>query len=815
MIGLAHDPRGAARALIVPGVLLAAALALFWPVVCHPLDLLVGRQRNGGNDVTAQHLAFREFPRSSLARYGQGPFWNPTNAAGGPYLGNPQAAVLYPPSWAFWAFPVRETVTWFLVGHHLAAGLGAAALCRRLGGSRLASALAGVAYQGSPVMLARTSEGHLGTLGVIAWAPWAFLAYERYRDGLRGGTAALAVALGLATLAGHDQEAYYLVLVLTCFCLFDAARLAISGRPRRAGALAPGSPTTNHQPPTTLRRAVAMLLGWPVVGVATAGLILAELAPQVVFLRNAATTARLARLGPALDCDGPANLLQLLHPFALGGPVAYEGPGLYFWETLCHFGLLPETLAVLGLVAALRERVPVGRLAIAGAVGFVFAQGAHTPLYRPLLAVVPGLSMFRYPTRALLFPALAVAVLAGLGADAIASAARDRGERLRSLLPTAAAILALLVAVALLFGVPNVRPPEWVHWAEVLDHPATFLGLLALPAVAAALAWPARSALVAALLVPATAAELALFAGAVLITLAPGSPRDDSPLIRFLAERLDGSRVVATQKALSDHEAVRHRLLKVEGYDPLPLARTLDFVNATRLGPRGSPDLFGFRPVDLSRASWRLLDLLAVRFAVLSPDDPRPAGLPGWRRVAAGPVRDWVTPRGSRVSSLPCEVWENLSALPRGYVIGSVVTPKPGEDAAASLATLDPRRAVLLDRDVLPEGPRQTLTPARLVEDTPCRVTLEVTTTRPGYLVLADAWYPGWSATLDGRPAPVLPADVAVRALAIPGPGRHRVVFRYWPVGFTAGLAVSALTVVLLAVATIWPRGAWRAERRA
>jgi uncharacterized membrane protein YfhO len=98
---------------------------------------------------------------------------------------------------------------------------------------------------------------------------------------------------------------------------------------------------------------------------------------------------------------------------------------------------------------------------------------------------------------------------------------------------------------------------------------------------------------------------------------------------------------------------------------------------------------------------------------------------------------------------------------------------------------------------------------ARLLDDAPERIVVRVDAARDGILVLADAWMSGWSATVDGKPAPMAPADLAFRAVAVPA-GSHEVVFTYasrmWELGRLAGLAGLA---GLLAVAGL----AWRARR--
>jgi uncharacterized membrane protein YfhO len=71
-------------------------------------------------------------------------------------------------------------------------------------------------------------------------------------------------------------------------------------------------------------------------------------------------------------------------------------------------------------------------------------------------------------------------------------------------------------------------------------------------------------------------------------------------------------------------------------------------------------------------------------------------------------------------------------------------------------------------------------------------------------LVLSDNWYPGWQATLDGRPIEVLRADAAIRAVAIPA-GSHRVEMRYRPSGLFWAATLSLVTLAVVLLAAFWP----------
>jgi hypothetical protein len=117
-----------------------------------------------------------------------------------------------------------------------------------------------------------------------------------------------------------------------------------------------------------------------------------------------------------------------------------------------------------------------------------------------------------------------------------------------------------------------------------------------------------------------------------------------------------------------------------------------------------------------------------------------------------------------------------------------------------------------LRKSVVVEDPSQPLATgaivsgtARIVEDLPEKVVVETDAGMPSYLVLSDTFDPGWSASLDNRPAPIRPAYIAFRAVYLPE-GSHRVVFTYRPAGFMMGLALSGCGIVLGLVLWFRPR---------
>jgi hypothetical protein len=81
----------------------------------------------------------------------------------------------------------------------------------------------------------------------------------------------------------------------------------------------------------------------------------------------------------------------------------------------------------------------------------------------------------------------------------------------------------------------------------------------------------------------------------------------------------------------------------------------------------------------------------------------------------------------------------------------------------------------------------------------PGRIIHQISTDTPALLILSEPHYPGWQATVDGQPAPILRADYVLRAVPVPA-GEHTVELRFQPLSFTIGLLVSLSALVLVLI---------------
>jgi hypothetical protein len=137
---------------------------------------------------------------------------------------------------------------------------------------------------------------------------------------------------------------------------------------------------------------------------------------------------------------------------------------------------------------------------------------------------------------------------------------------------------------------------------------------------------------------------------------------------------------------------------------------------------------------------------------------------------------------------------------PRVYVVEGA-RPAPGRALYDALLdpSFDPEREVLLGAGPAAEAHDGAVGEARLASWRPGHLQVAADLDRPGYLVVLEAFDPGWTARVDGRPVEPVPANGIFLGLAL-GVGRHSVELAYRPRGLAAG---ASLTVLALAAGAL------------
>jgi uncharacterized membrane protein YfhO len=143
------------------------------------------------------------------------------------------------------------------------------------------------------------------------------------------------------------------------------------------------------------------------------------------------------------------------------------------------------------------------------------------------------------------------------------------------------------------------------------------------------------------------------------------------------------------------------------------------------------------------------------------------------------------------------------------------VDPDPESRVTALGAGTLPPDEVVLDRPppTKPAGQPATIT---VTEDGTDNLAARIEASGAGYLVIADALQHGWTATLNGKPTPLLPADHGLAAIAVPA-GTHTVRLEYQMPLHNAGAWISAAALMALTVTALYRRRGlrkWRLHRR-
>lgn len=694
------------------------------------------------------------------------PLWNPYNYAGQPFAANPQVTLFYPPSWVHLVLPVPVAARALVVVHTALAGMFMYLFLRRLelgGWAGLAGALP---WMLGSYLTAKAAVGHLPMVFTATWLPLVLLSYERaLRSERRRAYTATGAIMGLQVLAGEPQNSYYTAL--------GVALWGLVRHWRNGGARA------------VARRYLPSML---VVAVTALAVSAVQVVPTVEMMRHS------DRSQPSYGFStqgsfSPADALSFLVPWSSSGRMFLRGdPPQPFsnagWE---HAGYLGVLTLVLAMAALGRRRAgPVVAALALLATGLVLMLGGYTPLYRVLYAVLPGLSLFRLPSRALVLLTFALCVLAGYGLQALIERREPRGWRWAALgaVAVAAAGWAGLVTTdfQMLMGNTFDAAPGVIRGRLVrltLDHPTAFLPLVcvalsaALLVVLPPLGGRARGASV----VAVVAADLML-ARPSLPLADPGRARQDVLALQALPQAAGPlTRVDLAPGHVDALVALGARVENVNGYWPLALARFYRYVHAVR----GEP-VPGQSRHQVHDASYRAGTAFAPRLL------------------------------GAAFASVPSGAGDGFSLvrsrapLPRAWMVdrAEVIADEEAQLAHVLQADFDPARTVVLEArptlSLLGSGEPAGRALARRVDDQALEIDTE--SDRPAYLVLSEIHYPGWRATMDGAPAPLERADYLLTAVALPA-GRHRVRYSYEPRSVQVGAAITGLALLALGASAV------------
>ncbi|MBI2218554.1 MAG: hypothetical protein HYU51_14795 [Candidatus Rokubacteria bacterium] len=740
-------------------------------------------------DVTFVFHPWQAYAAGEIAA-GRFPLWNAHAFAGAPFFGNAQAALLFPLTWLGWVLPLPLALGLGTIARVSLAGLAAYWFLRALRASSGSALMGALVYQGSAVLVVWLQWSYASAIAVL---PLVFGAVERLRQ--RPGPrpiAVLALAVALEALAGYPRLA-----------TLGVAAAALWGVTR--------GPATGRWPVFLGRLGGGFVLGGALATV--------QILPFVEYVQESSILFYRGQWTPIVIPPG-RTAIALLMPWYYGGPGAPDYWGYSnFNETATSVGLVPWLLLPVAAIAGWRRNGTPFWLAVAV---MALAGVYRLPFVGETLAGVPPLTWIR-SQRVLPLLGLALGVLAATAIDALREAAPPARARCRVAVLVAGLVLVWLALASIaddaawLARHPLSVPIVWQYAAfAALVSAAVWLLLrgAAGDVVAAArrgvgevARGEGRGRHIAGLAIVQVASTLPMLVAHPTVS----DVRWLYPLTPALRHLVEAS---ARDPGRVDLGAVKnlgalYGLREVAGYDALT-PRLIERVAS----PAADLGLFGNSALSVTTgAGSPVFDLLAIRRVLVPAGAPPPA--PHFALEHDGP---------------DARVYRNERALPRAFFVA-----RARGCVADALALrlmhegrVDFRSEVLLAACDAPEtdgGRPSVVAPharvsgaARIVEDEPERVAVQVEAPVAGWLVLADTWFPGWRVTLDGAEARPWRANHAFRAVRVPA-GQHVVRFTYAPasvrLGLGATVAALGVTLVCLVLGSSQRTGQrWQRHRR-
>ncbi|MFH1485283.1 MAG: YfhO family protein, partial [Chloroflexota bacterium] len=769
------------------------------------------------SDMVLQNLPWRDFVQESFLN-GRLPLWNPYVVCGMPFLAGGQGGALYPLWTLLLPVPPPVAYGWFSFLHLFLGGAFLYFYMRVINVSRLGAVVSAVTFAFSgqlvvsllwpmvvstaiwlPLLLA-IIESILKNVG-RSERPFEF---ARIVPWLIAGAVVTAVML----LAGHLEYSFYVLFTAGAYSAFRLAVLLFRGRRLRPVA-----------GPAIL---LLVMIG---LGLGLAGLQLlpfAELsrenyrAGQVSYEDVVGWALPVRHLPAFLMPDFFGNPTHHSYLNVLDGRVEPVGAltdaagserHYPFWgvknyvEGMAYVGVFPLILAVIGFIRLRRQQTWFfGIFAV-----FSLFLAFGSPLYWLFFHGIPGFDQLHSPFRWLFPYAFSVAVLAGIGAEALCPGGESEARR-KTVTCFGAAVAATGGLILLVLLVSRLLGQGSLALAEALLDRSHSLAM-AFSGPQMLYSYFFRNFLVLALLLVAGGLVVAYVSSRPRWTLAcvavvgiividlfyfgydfnsasnPELLRSTPPSVKRLKEDKSLYRVVSFgyEDVLPPVTAMLWDVQDIRGYDTMIPKRYVDFWSLME-EPHGLLYSKIHKLVERKSLESPLLDLMNVKYVLTTST----LDVAGFSRVYQGEI----------------DIYRNEDVLPRAFAVFGEKRARGREQALAALSdpAFAPGKVVIIESaEALPylAPSQESYLPAQVTSYEPDRVVVEVEMPREGYLVLSDTYFPGWRAQVDGQEKPVLRADHVFRAVRLQE-GKHTVTFRYSPDSFKLGLYVSFLSFALL-----------------
>jgi Bacterial membrane protein YfhO len=724
--------------------------------------------------------------RFSLAQSlsaGELPLWNRHMAMGFPLLADFQSATFYPPHLIFLFLPFFDAIRMLFVFHYVIAATGSYALAVRWEYPPYLSLIAAFLFTFGGVIVSLTNV--LNHFQTAVWLPWLLLAGERAIRSYSGKDFLIFAAVAAVQFLAGSPEFYAMSLGLLCIGVITTAK---------------------HRGDNSYTKPYLLIIA---ANILMAGVAMVQLLPTIeLFLQSRRPT----------NISFQEATSWSLHPFSIinffvldkevdvslfNGVRLFFGRGLPFLISLYIGQVSLFGICSWWVYARRRSKLLVVALV---SLGLAIALGKHTPVYSLLLAYVPVFELFRFPEKFvfLVYPLLIVMTLQGLHAFVKASDLTYKKP-----LYVFGSILIIVIVVYLSC---RLRPDYYLALMASSDLVQPFSIREIFPSLLFSLERQillSGAILLVVLLYKRETISIPVFRililGLVLIDLVS--------VHRHYQLLVEPRLVTDKPKIVSNSGSENYRL-----FSSLPNLHPSVFTFRDRPYPEVTqsiwsslvPNVGVFYGVDYMQEIDALGRAPYDFFLQAAKNLPPEKFYPLLRALNIKYISSFSPlPHGhiellSHFPDYPMWMYQVEQPLPRVYVVPASEYETDPVRTLERLASedFDLLVTVLVNEPMSLSNTAGFQAEARILEYGNHRVNIQASLDSPGILVLADSFYPGWNAYVNGRQEKIYRANLFFRGVRLSA-GTHTVQFRYEPRSFAIGRAVSIITLLFIVAISI------------
>lgn len=743
-------------------------------------------------DLVFQMHPWQHFIHQSIQN-GFIPLWNPYSLAGLPFLASDQSSIFEITKIFSYLFQISPKDLMLFSGflQLFLAGFFTYLFTRNLKISKTGSLVSAFAFMFSGPVIVWLGYPLIST---VIWLPFLLLCIDKIvKKPKKLWVGLFALAVGWQFFGGNPEISWFILFTSILYILFRLSQY----RPYKSSY-------------KVIFRKISFLVISLVLGLAIASI---QIIPTLEFLKQSEALS-VGRGGVAgynffeaiskgewnewhtfKDIKHSLeNLTLLVYPDFFGNPIFKQYWGrLNYNEAALYIGIIPLIFVLIALTGILKKNKRRKEIIFWSSVGFIcFGVFASLPIFR-LIAYLPIFKFVAVGRLRFIF-VFSLAILAGYGVDYFLKHRKKQSKKRWVILNTfyLATVLFIFLAVWIWkkLALQSVTQEMW--YSEKIFLLLTFIFInivLWLLLFSQSRSWKYNFGK--GLLILLVIGELFYYG----YNYHPAIPRHfvypKTPAIQFLKNNIGNYRLTSYRESLENfnssllpNSSIIWNLQDIRGYEIIKIRRYEAFErHFTGIDSRFTYNFFDHK----------IFNILGVKYFVQGKNNPENQKLSSINNLSLVYQDDFIN------------IYENKKVIPRAFIVFNI---HPIENYYQAIRVFlskefEPEMVALVEIEnsenlssIYSNHPFTLYQSAKITNYSPNKIEIITETSKDGYLVLTDVYYPGWQAYLDGQKVKIYPTDIAFRGLFVPS-GKHQVIFEYRPNSFRYSIYISSIALIV------------------